>query len=205
MPQAQKEHPPYITFELRAVEDRGASIEAGCYVAKDVAYVLITPAGSKDKIERVAEEWFANLKTQVADGRFPQEWFSAFQNAYTAWKEDRELPLDGTPILNWPVASPAQVKRLLDLHLRTVEQLSVANEECLQRLGMGGRALKQKAVEWIEQAGNLGKTVESVTALREQLKMTEERNDNLQQQIQALEQRVMALTKPDSAGKAQKL
>jgi predicted RecB family nuclease len=45
---------------------------------------------------------------------------------------------------------PAQIKTLLDINVRTVEELAAANEETLNRVGMGGRALKQKAIIWLE-------------------------------------------------------
>ena len=47
MPEIMQARPPYVQFEMRAVEDRQASIDAGHYVAKDVAYAIITPAGSR--------------------------------------------------------------------------------------------------------------------------------------------------------------
>lgn len=40
MVQIAEARPPYVTFEFRAEEDRAASIEAGHYVSKDVAYAL---------------------------------------------------------------------------------------------------------------------------------------------------------------------
>ena len=32
----QEERPPYVTFEMRAVEDRAATIKNGYYTTKDV-------------------------------------------------------------------------------------------------------------------------------------------------------------------------
>ena len=47
LPSDNKERPCYIEFELRADEDRNASIEAGMPVFKDVEYAKFTPAGSQ--------------------------------------------------------------------------------------------------------------------------------------------------------------
>lgn len=48
----QKDRPPYVEFVIHPVEDRAASIESGCYTAKDVVFAHIMPFGGKDIIER---------------------------------------------------------------------------------------------------------------------------------------------------------
>lgn len=173
-----KERPPYVVFEVQAVEDRNASIAAGHYVSKDVVFAVITPQGSKDRLPRVATEWLEMLKAQVQEGRFPDEWYRAFQRAHDAYLQGQELPENGTAVKNWPGASPAQVQTLLNFGLRTVEDLAAANEEALSRLGMGGRALKQKAVEWLASSQDLGKQSEKITQLTIE-------NDQLREQITA--------------------
>ena len=200
--EAMKERPPYVTFELRAVEDRAASIAAGHYVARDVAYALITPAGSKDRIERVVEEWFDVLAASVRDERFPREWLKAYQGAYEDWKAGNAPLLKGTDVRNWPVLSPSQVKLLTDIGVRAVEDLAIANEETIGRLGMGGRALKQKAVEWLASAQDTGKQVEEITALQIANKDLTERNEAMMQQLTELGQRLQLL---EGGGKPSKL
>jgi hypothetical protein len=193
--QAVEARPPYVTFELRPVEDRTASIEAGYYKTMDVEYAFITPQGSKDRIERNVEEWFASLAQQSHEGRFPAEWLAHFRASHKAWKEGRELPLDGTPVLTWPVASPSQVKQLLDHKVRTVEDLAAANEETLNRIGMGGRALKEKAVSWLASASSTGKVTEELAALKTANSDFKARNELLEKQLRELAAKVAALTK----------
>lgn len=195
MPAVAEARPPYVMFETRAVEDRAASLEKGHYVTRDVDYAIITPMGSKDRTERVIKEWFDQLQQQVAEGRFPREWRTEFMAAHAAWKEGRELPLSGTAILTWPVASPTQVKQLLDAKVRTVEDLAQANEETLAMLGMGGRALKDKAVSWLQSAGSTGKTTEELTALRLAHDGLKERNAALEKAVAELTAMVEKLTK----------
>lgn len=164
--EVMKERPPYVSFEVQAVEDRQASIEQGHYVAKDVVYAIVTPAGSKDRIPRVASEWLTMLAEQVQQQRFPGEWLNAYREAYKAFCEGREAPLNGTPVRDWPSISPAQLQQLLNFSVRTVEDLAVANEETLSRLGMGGRALKQKAIEWLDASKGIGAQAEMITAIK---------------------------------------
>lgn len=186
--------PPYVVFEVRAEEDRDASIEAGHFVSRDVDYALITPSGSKDCIERVAVDWFAKLESDVLEGRFPREWLSAYKGVYKDWKEGRETPLTGTPLLTWPVASPAQIKNLIGLQIRTVEDLATANEEVLNRFGMGARGLKQKAVDWLASAGGAGKMTEELSALRVANTDLAARNEELAKQLSELSATVKALS-----------
>ena len=182
----QENRPPYVVFEVRAEEDRNATIEAGHFVARDVDYALITPAGSKDCTERIVSEWFEKLENDVRDGRFPREWLTAYRGVYKDFKEGRETPLTGTAITGWPVVSPAQVKNLLQLQIRTVEDLATANEEVIARFGMGGRALKQKAIDWLASAGNSGKVTEELAALRQANADMLQRNEDLMKQLTEL-------------------
>lgn len=163
--QAAQERPPYVTFEYRSVEDREASLAAGHYVGKDVGYAIITPAGSKDKIERVADEWFANLRQSVSEERFPGEWLDGFEKMYKRWKENLETPEEGTAIMSWPAISPSQQKAILNANVRTVEDLAVANEPTLVAIGMGARSLQMKARSWLETANDVGKIAERNAAL----------------------------------------
>lgn len=193
--QAVEARPPYVTFETKGLEDRAASIEKGHYCTVDIDYAIITPQGSKDRIEREVKDWFANLSQQSLEGRFPREWLTHFQASYKAWKDGQELPLSGTPILTWPVVSPAQVKSLLEAQIRTVEDLAGANEESLSRIGMGGRSLKDKAVSWMTQASSGGKVTEELSSMRQANADLKARNDTLEKQLRELAAKVAALTK----------
>ena len=193
--QAAEARPPFVSFEAKAIEDRTRSIETGYYQTKDVDYALITPQGSKDRIEREVTSWFDNLRQQTAEQRFPMEWLRHFENSYKAWKEGRELPIDGTPILTWPVLSPSQIKSILDVNIRTVEELAQANEEALVRIGMGGRALKDKAASWLSAASSTGKVTEEMSSLKAANSDLVQRNKDLEKQMKELSAKVAALTK----------
>lgn len=188
--------PPYVTFEIRAIEDRERSLQEGRYVPKDVVYAIITPQGSKDRLERIAEEWFEQLTQQEREGRFPAEWLRAFRGAFAEWKEGREPAVNGTDVRNWPAVSPAQVKALLDAKLRTVEDLAVANEESIARIGMGGRALKAKAIEWLASARDIGKQAEQLAALKTENADLKAANERVNEQLQEVLKRLAALEPP---------
>ena len=192
--------PPYVRFELRAEEDRTASIESGKFVARDVAFALVTPQGSKDCIERNAEEWLAHIATEAREGRFPEPWLAHYLKAYEAWKNGQELPVNGTPIVTWPAISPANAKMLLDLNIRTVEELAQATEEAICHIGIGARALKQRAIDFLSQSGDAGKASAEMEVLRVTNADMQKQNEEMKKQLAELTAKVTALA--GSAGSA---
>lgn len=189
-PTQQRDRPAYVTFEIRPEENRQASIDAGHPKFDNVDYAIITPAGSKDRVERPVSAWFAHLAQEVQAERFPSDWLQKYRNDYAAWKEGREAPIDGTPLVSWPPISPAMLKELLGLRVRTVEDLAAANEETLARLGMGARALKQQAVDWLATSNNIGKVAGQLTALQVKLEAQAKQIETLLQRNQSLEQQL---------------
>lgn len=187
--------PPYVSFERRGEEDRDASNAAGHYVAKDVNYAIITPQGSKDRIERHADDWLEMLEAQANQDRFPREWLRQFRSMYEDWKAGNEPSLNGTDVRNWPVASPANIQMLIQARLRTVEDLAQANEEAIGRLGMGGRALKAKAQEWLASSNDVGKQAEALAALKVENADLKARNASLESRLSTLAGRLEALEK----------
>lgn len=163
---AEEARPPYVRFEVRAIEDREASIEAGHYVGKDVIFAIVTPTGSKDQVEREATEWLKNVEEGVKQDRIPSFWLGAYTTALENFRNAQETPEFGTAVKDWPSLSPSQVKLLIDISVRTVEELAAANEETLNRIGMGGRALKQKAQAWLDSSAGQGKLSEELAQLR---------------------------------------
>jgi hypothetical protein len=191
---AEELKPNYVRFELRSVEDRTATIEQGHYVGKDVIYAIVTPAGTRDRVENEAEAWLRNVEEGVKQERIPAGWLTYYRQAYEDFKQSRETPEQGTPIIDWPGASPAQIKTLLDINVRTVEQLAAANEETLQRIGMGGRALKQKAIIWLESSNDQGKVAEEIAKLRVENEELKARDAEREIRLQTLERNLEALT-----------
>lgn len=180
------ERPPYVRFETKSLENRQASIEAGHYVGTDIDFAYITPAGSKDVIERNVKEWLEQLDQQVLQERINPAWRDAFKGMYRAYKEGKEAPLVGMPILDWPGLSPSQVKQLVSINLRAVEDVAAMNEETIARLGMGGRALKDRAVEYLRAAKDVGSVAEASAALKVENEELKRRSTELELQVKQL-------------------
>lgn len=159
-------NPPYIRFEVKAVERRKSVEEGGEVFYVDTVFAHVTSHGSKDTVTKVAKEWFVQLKEDVRQGRFPQQWLDAYLATFKAWENDQEPPVIGTSIKNWPAASPAEIKHCNGFGIRSVEDLATANEELIGRLGMGGRALCQRAKDWVQGSKDSAPLVQQLAAVR---------------------------------------
>lgn len=187
---ADAPRPPYVKFEVRAVEDRTASVETGHYVSKDIVFALVTPAGTRDRLEKEADAWLEGIREAVQQERFPASWYDQYKEALARFRSNQEVPENGTPISNWPAVSPSQVRTLLDLNLRTIEDVATMNEEAVNRLGMGGRALKAKAQAYLDASASTGTTAAEIEELRQKNTELAARNDDLMTRLEALERLV---------------
>lgn len=186
MPTVREDRPPYVQFETRPMENRAESEKQGCAVFYDLDFVIITPQGSKDKIEKVATEWLEQCRGQVREQRLPQQWLDHYKVLYNAFKEGREAPVIGKPLTSWPPVTPSQLKTLQALGLRTVEDLASCNEETVMRMGMGGRALKQLASNWLTEAKDVGTSAMRLTQLEAENAALRDSVQNLANQVAAL-------------------
>lgn len=183
-----EERPPYVQFEPRTIENRDASIKEGRYIAKDVNYVIVTAAGSKDTVERIADEWLADIERKASSSppRFNPVHARHFKAMYEAFKEGNELPEVGTPIKGWAVISPAEQENIIRANVRTVEDLASINDAGMMRIGMGAMALKTKAMAWLDSANDHGKVSAQVSALKVKSEEQERRIDELMAANRAL-------------------
>lgn len=165
----QQGRPPYIRFEQRAEEDRNETIRQKKLVLKDVNYVVIHPPGSKDTVEKIASEWLDHCEQQASQSPplWPMEWVHAHRQKYEDFKNGLEVKPDGFSIRQWPAISKAQAENIVMAGILTVEDMAAANEQTLNRVGMGARAIKDRAKAWLESSkGNVG---EELAALRVQI------------------------------------
>ena len=181
----QQARPPHVSFTRRAEEDRQASIEAGRYISRDVDYAIVTPSGSKDRVERVVSDWFSMLAGEVRAERWPQAWLDQLKSGYEAWTRGQTPPEHGTPLSTWPALSPAQVKNWAQIGLRTIEELAEANEEALTAYGMGARDMKSRAKLFLENAGDSAALVAKLRASEELIASMQVRMESLEAQLKA--------------------
>jgi len=186
MVQVMKVSPPYVRFGYEEVEDREASIEKGYYVGKQVPFAYLTPSGSKDVIPRNAVEWLTQIKESARNDAFPREWVREYELAFEEWKKTDETPEFGTPIKTWPVLSPQERAAVLHANIRTVEDLAAASEQGIGAIGMSGRTIKQRAIDWLESASGSGKVTAQLETLRVENEMLKATVAGLQETVERL-------------------
>lgn len=187
MLEEKEDRPSFIRFERRAIEDPVASREAGHYVAKDMDYVLVTPAYSKDVWENKVSTWLENLTYEHNQGRISKDQLEAYKKAYQMWQNGQEMPLNGCPIKGWGMISPAQQETLIRMHILTVEQLAAITQEGTNRIGIGAVDMKNKAEAWLKQTKNKGAATLEITELKKE-------NRQLKKTVELLEKKIEQLS-----------
>ncbi len=178
--------PPYVEFVKRAVEDRSQEVVRGAYGFRDIHIAKITRPGQKDTVERLAEEWLADLWKQSRDGRIPTSWAEGFEKKFQAWQTGQEIPADGTPIRGWALLSPAQQEIIVSKGIRSVEDLAACSEEAIRGIGMGAVEFRNKARAWVEQYKDKGAVAAQVATLQRDNEALKETLAQLREQLDAL-------------------
>lgn len=177
------DRPPFVTFEFRAVEDRDASIKAGHYVGKDVAYAIITRPGSRDTLDKEAEVWLNDLQKR---GDIPMTWYPAFRQRYEEWKKGEIGEVIGTPIKGWAVLGVAAQKTLIAAGIMSVEDLANVPDQDLNNVGTGAIGFKMKARAFLEAAQGPGKLTERIVQTERQIVDLVDLTKNQAEEIQRL-------------------
>lgn len=142
-----------------------------------IDYVRWARAGSngattEDKVDRIKKH-------------NPIVWQS-IKGAFDAWKSGQEEPIEGTALEAWPGVTKGQISTLRNMHIRTVEALADANDAAMERIGMGGRALVDRARKFVEVRNSGAAAMASKTAqLEASNKMLSDRLAELEELLTA--------------------
>ena len=194
----EEKHGFYVEFELRAEEDRNESMKTGYPVFHDIEIAIITMPGGNLVVDKVVSAELLNEWKRGIPGRKPPSPFATA--AYEAWKDGREAPVNGIDLKNWPGVTPAQLKMCQGCNIRTVEDLAESNADSIRKMGMGGVALKDKAISYLKSAG-LNKNSEEVSALKVEMESLREAVTKRDLQIEKLMEQ---LTEPEDEPKRRK-
>jgi hypothetical protein len=139
--------------------------------------------------------WEDTLRYKVRNGLISQQYVDYCLRQYSVWKEKGDVPLDGFPVVEWNMISPAQQRSLIDAGINTVERVAEMNEEAMEVVGMGARDIKKKAETWI----NAG--VESAQATARILNLEQEKEQDrtyFEQKIAELEAKMLEMEAHDA-------
>ena len=162
--------PVSVGFGLHPVVDAKASAKAGHEVYKDVEYVRICVPG-----DRLSD--FFQPSNEDYRRRFPR--------AYASFKaREGGEAIEGMRIEQWPAISRSLVLTLKAMHIHTVEGLASVHEGHIDKLGSGGRELRDKARAWLASAKDNAETMR----LAAEKKQLEDQLAAMQAQILALQE-----------------
>lgn len=143
---------PYVYYTVASKESK----DADGHVTRDNEYTAhIVSRGSKDEHVHEAESWVEGLR-QKGIGRGPfdtqaeeygQVWYPRFRKMLDDFKAGEEMKHPGTSLRSILAFMKSEVAQAEAVHIYSLEDLAVANEEAIRHMGIGGRALKDKAVQ----------------------------------------------------------
>jgi hypothetical protein len=171
----------HVEFYRRAVRATALEAEAGHPVFIDEDWVRIAPPGNG--LLRVDTRATAYHKQ-----RFPRHWA-----VYDSNKAELEQ-VNGTPINQWPLLTPAIAESLRTAGFKSIEQLAAASDQQLQFVhmsaGMAPHVLRDKARAYLENAKNSAfaqKQAEELTLAKKEIESLKLQIAAIQQQTQKKE------------------
>lgn len=183
-----KERPPLVRWEERELGlDQAATEREGRPIPRLLVMACITPAGSKDIVEKIATEWLDQIHRQAMNSQYPLEWSRYFRASYDEWLKGNELPREGTPLKTWSMLTKVQITPLLAAGVTTVEDLAEVPDSGLQILGLGGRYARDLARGWITEAKDKGINAKALADANAKIEQQDQTIASLQRRLTALE------------------
>ena len=185
--QSPLERVPYFAYiEREHGENPEATKELGYAVPKLVTFIQITPHGHKgEPMEFHAEEFIERKGKEAREGRYDHQWVESFKTGLKLFKEGKELPREGTPLLTWERILTSRRKELA-ARFPTVEDLAAVPDSSLGDIGMDGRVLRDLAKGDIQAKRDMSPIVKELADAKEE-------NRRLQEQMSALAARLDAV------------
>lgn len=169
---------PYVQFRVEAQELKD---EDGHISYKNKYWADVVPAGGKDVVVKDAVEWIAQLRTKgETRGPFDSNaneyrvWWEHFSKLFDQYKAGEEMATTGTPLRAILAFTKAEIAQAEGVRIYSLEDLSAANEEALRHMGIGARAMKDKATQLLASKGE-NHLAEENAALRVKLEQMEAR------------------------------
>ncbi|MGE4259214.1 MAG: hypothetical protein AB7F19_07720 [Candidatus Babeliales bacterium] len=155
------------------LEDKIKSLEEGRPIFKEEMMIDIHIPGGR------------NVVTHKVRHLNPEQ-LEEFSKEIENFKKNlTETPV-GTSLQEWPAITRSMAEELRHFQIFTVEQLASASDTAIQNLGMGMRALREKARAFLEKAADNAVTdrfAKENMELKDQLKMMQEQIKELRDKI----------------------
>lgn len=182
---------PFFMFQDREHGiNAEATAERGYEVPRIVTFILVSPHGHKgDPIEFFADEFVERKDREAREGRYDMAWVREFRDGLAMFRDGKEVPRHGTPIITWERILKSR-REALARRYPTVEDLAAVPDSSLGDIGLDGRVLRDMARGDIQAKTDLSPLVKELADAKEE-------NRRLQEQMATLAARMDAL---DSTG-----
>jgi hypothetical protein len=186
---------PFFTFVDREHgADAELSKEKGYEVPKLLTFILITPHGHKgDPMEFIADEFIERKTKESRDGRYDPTWVQEFKTGLALYKEGKEIPRHGTPLVTWERILKTRREQLAKIY-PTIEDLAAVPDSALGNIGLDGRVLRDMAKGDIQAKKDLSPIVKELAEERENTRRLLEQVESLTAKFNSLEKEQKTLT-----------
>lgn len=194
---------PFFFFQDREHGvDAEASEKLGYQVPKMVTFILVTPHGHKgDPYEFFADEFIDRKAREAREGRYDMAWVQEFKSGLAAFREGKEIPRNGTPLLTWERILKSRREQLAP-RFPTVEDLAAVPDSSLGDIGMDGRVLRDMAKGDIQAKTNLSPVVKELADANETIRRQQEQMDTLSERLAMIEKDAPQRGRPRNEQKA---
>src|SRR5215471_12735187 len=176
------------SFRNMAVQNDAKTAAAGRPIFDDVEVCEIRFPGRRDWQAFPATS-FSHWETDPMTGAQQKVTYAErFHRQYLQFKQHASQTKSGTPLTHVPWLSEGRRAELRALNIYTVEALAAVDGQELKNLGAGGRELKNRAIEFIEEA----KAGASSTQMQVELEALRARNQVLEDDLAAAAKKLQA-------------
>ena len=173
-------------FRMHAIQNMAKTAEMGRPIFDDIEVCEIRTPGHKDVKVFPATGFTMWVDDMVTGGQVPLTYAERFSHQYRQFKQSQHQTTEGTPLQYLPFLTEARRAELRALNVYTCEQLADLDGAELKNLGLGGRDLKHKAIDWLESA----RKNEPNLALANEIEALRLKNEVLVADLTALRERL---------------
>lgn len=179
---------PFFFFQEREHgENVEASKEAGYAVPKMATFIMIVPHGHKgDPMEFFADEFIERKGKESREGRYDPTWVMEFKSGLEAFREGKEIPRHGTPLITWERILKSRREQLVKRY-PTIEDLAAVPDSSLGEIGLDGRVLRDMAKGDIQAKTDLSPVVKELADANETIRRQQEQIDKLGARLDAID------------------
>lgn len=164
------------------------SLEAGRPIYEDVEHVELRASGTRNYGVYPATE-FSHWEVNPETGEQTKVTYAErFSRQYRQFKEKQQQTKVGTPLDHAPFLTDARRAELRAQNIYIVEQLAEIDGQELKNLGVGGRDMKNRAIEWLADAKSSAPNLQ----LQAELEALRARNQILEEDVANMKQRATA-------------